>query len=173
MTTESIMTSRVITLRPDDKVSDALKLMRQHHIRNLPVIGSDGSFIGLFGVRRLGRLLLPEAARDLNRNSIADLGFMPDETGQLAERWREIASKPVSEFLEKEEELLFCTPDTKFPQMLKLLERSKDASLPVIVVEGKTRKLAGVVSVWDMLEGLILKHLIEHSEPDKPAVTKK
>ena len=168
MTTESIMTARVITLRPDDKVVDALQLMRKHHIRNLPVVDGNGSFIGLFGVRRLASLLLPEAARDLNRYSISDLGFMPDDTGKMAERWGEIALKPVSEFLEKKKKLLFCSPDTTFPQILELFERSKDSSLPVIVVEGKTRKLAGIVSVWDVMEGLVMKLLNEKSKPGTP-----
>ena len=159
MTTESIMTSRVITLRPDDRVVDALRTMHQQHVRNLPVVDEKGSFVGLFGVRRLSRLLLPLAARDLDRHSIPDLGFLPDEVDQLAERWREVASRPVSEFLEKESKLLFCKPDTTFPQLLRLLEKSKDASLPVIVVKGKTRKLAGMVSVWDVLEGFVIKLL--------------
>ena len=50
MTTASIMTSRVITLRADDKVIDALRTMHQYHIRNLPVVDDNGSFVGLFGV---------------------------------------------------------------------------------------------------------------------------
>ena len=47
MTTDSIMTNRVITLKPTDKVIDALQVMHRHHVRNLPVIDGDGSFIGL------------------------------------------------------------------------------------------------------------------------------
>ena len=168
MATENIMTSRVVTLKPDDKVADALKLMHQHHIRNLPVVDDEGSFIGLFGVRRLARLLLPQAGRDLNRHSIADLAFLPEDTGRMAKRWRKIAAKPVSEFLEKEKKLLFCTPDTTFPRMLDLFDRSKDSSLPVIVVEGKTRKLAGIVSVWDILEGLVMRLLTEDEGADEP-----
>jgi acetoin utilization protein AcuB len=153
------MTYRVITLRPSDRVVDALRLMHQHHIRNLPVVDAEGSFIGLFGVRRLSRLLLPIAARDLDRYSISDLAFLPDETDQITKRWREIASRPVSDFLEKEKKLLFCSPDTSFPQLLELLQQSKDSSLPVIVVEGSTRKLAGMVSAWDLIEGFLIKLL--------------
>lgn len=166
MTAESIMTSRVITLRPDDKVLDALLIMHREHIRNLPVVNADGCFVGLFGVRRLGRLLLPHAARDLDRYRISDLSFLPDETDQLAARWREIASRPVSEFLEKESKLLFCTPETSFPQLLELLEKSKDSSLPVIVVTGKKRKLAGMVSSWDVMEGFIIKLLAGTAVPE-------
>ncbi len=168
MTTEHIMTSRVVTLRPDDTVADAVELMRQHHIRNLPVVDDEGAFVGLFGVRRLARLLLPQAGRDLSRHSIADLAFLPEDTGRMAKRWKKTAARPVSEFLEKEKKLQFCTPDTTFPRMLDLFDHSKDSSLPVIVVEGKTRKLAGIVSVWDVLEGLVMRLLNEHETTAEP-----
>jgi acetoin utilization protein AcuB len=161
MTTSKIMTSRVVTLRPDDKVADALALMHKHRVRNLPVVDDCGAFIGLFGVRRLGRLLLPKAAVDLRRFNVADLSFLPDEVVQMSERWQQVAREPVARFLEKEKKLFFCSPDTSFPQLLELLEHSKDSSLPVIIVEGGTRKLVGMVSSWDVLEGIIMKLLVD------------
>ena len=166
MTTEKIMTSRVITVQPTDKVAAALALMHKHHVRNLPVVDASGDFIGLFGVRRLSRLLLPRAAEDLGRYSVDDLSFLPDEITQMSERWQEIASEPVERFLEKKKKLLFCTPDTSFPQLLELIERSKDSSLPVIVVQGNTRKLAGMVSAWDVMEGIIMKLLANRTDAD-------
>lgn len=169
MTTDSIMTYRVITLQPSDRVIDALQVMHRHHVRNLPVVDGNGSFIGLFGVRRLSRLLLPKAARDLNRYSITDLSFLPDETEQIRNRWQHVASRPVSEFLEKEKKLLFCTPDTTFPQLLELIDRSKDSSLPVIVIEGTARRLVGMVSAWDILEGIIMRLLVKDSALDPEA----
>ena len=167
MTTDKIMTSRVITMRPDANVADALSIMRKHHVRNLPVVDDSDEFIGLFGVRRLSRLLLPRAAVDLSRYKVDDLSFLPDEIAQLSERWQEIAKQPVSRFLEKKKKLLFCTPETSFPQLLELIEQSKDSSLPVIVVKGGTRKLVGMVSAWDVLEGIIWTLLADGSEGDK------
>jgi CBS domain-containing protein len=177
MTTANIMTSRVIALQPGDKVVDALLTMHRHHVRNLPVVDDNGTFVGLFGIRRLSRLLLPKAARDLDRFSITDLSFLPDEIDQLAERWREVASRPVSEFLEKEKKLLFCEPDTSVPQLLELLEQSKDSSLPVIIVKGKSRELVGMVSAWDIMERFIMGFLAEKttskSATDKSGIADK
>ena len=152
---------------------DALSMMRKHHVRNLPVVDDSGAFIGLFGVRRLGRLLLPRAAVDLSRYNVADLSFLPDEIVQMSERWREVAKEPVERFLEKEKKLLFCTPDTSFPQLLELLEQSKDSSLPVIVLEGSARKLVGMVSAWDVLEGIVMKLLTEETGADTPSTQDK
>jgi CBS domain-containing protein len=68
----------------------------------------------------------------------------------------------------EEKKLLFCKPDTSFPELLALLEESKDSSLPVIIVEGDTKKLAGMVSAWDVLEGIIMKLLAEGTDADSP-----
>jgi CBS domain-containing protein len=155
MTANNIMTSRVITVHPADKVSDALLLMHKHHVRNLPVVDESGEFVGLFGVRRLSRLLLPKAASGLGRYSLTDLSFMPENPGEMMEHLHELARKPVADFLEKEKKLLFCKPETPVPELLLLLEESKDSSLPVIVVTHKGKKLVGLVSVWDILEWIV------------------
>jgi CBS domain-containing protein len=140
--------------------------MHQKHVRNLPVVDGAGMFVGLFGLRRLSHLLLPRAALDLGKHSLSQLHFLPDEIVQMGDRWHEIADQPVSNFLEKKKKLLFCTPETAFPELLALLDESKDSSLPVIVVEGDTQKLVGMVSTWDVLEGIIMGRLIKGADGD-------
>jgi len=167
MKAENIMTSRLFTLKPDDTVAEALRLMHSKHVRNLPVVDSSGVFVGLFGLRRLSHLLLPIAASDLGRYSLTDLHFLPDESVLVGERWQDIANHPVVDYLEKKKKLLFCEPDTKFPELLALLEESKDSTLPVIVLKGMNRKLVGVVSAWDVLETVILEQLMD--KVDNPA----
>ena len=164
MTTESIMTSTLHTLKPTDTVADALSLMQRKQVRNLPVVDASGAFIGLFGLRRLSRLLLPKAALCLGTHSISELHFLPDEVVQNGDRWLEISEQPVANFLEKKKKLLFCTPQTPIPELLVLLDQSKDSSLPVIVVEGDTRKVVGMVSSWDVLEALVMGRLTHTGE---------
>ena len=169
MTTKSIMTSGLFTLKPSDTVAHAMTLMHEHHVRNLPVVDEEGSFIGLFGLRRLSHLLLPRAALNLGKHSISSLHFLPDEVIQMGDRWHKIADQPVENFLEKQSKLLFCKPGTAFPELLALLDESKDTSLPVIVIKGKRKKLVGMVSTWDVLEGIIMGRLIDHSDTDESA----
>lgn len=169
MTTKNIMTSGLYTLKPTNTVADALSLMHQKHVRNLPVVDGAGMFVGLFGLRRLSHLLLPRAALDLGKHSLSQLHFLPDEIVQMGDRWHEIADQPVSNFLEKKKKLLFCTPETAFPELLALLDESKDSSLPVIVVEGDTQKLVGMVSTWDVLEGIIMGRLVKSANAGQPS----
>lgn len=44
---QAIMTSPVITVRPEDKVRQAAGLMAQHNLKRLPVVDSDGRLVGL------------------------------------------------------------------------------------------------------------------------------
>lgn len=158
------MTARLHTLRASDTVADALLAMSRYQIRNFPVIDDKGDFIGLFGVRRLGRLLLPKAASDLHRYRLTDLSFMPDELGAMTDRLRKAGSRPVSDFLEKKGKLIFCGPDTTYPELLELFEENHDASLPVIVVKRNSCKLVGLVSIWDVLSRITEEVFAPQSE---------
>ncbi len=42
-----IMSRRVLTIRPEASVADAVKLMLEHHISGLPVVDSAGSLVGM------------------------------------------------------------------------------------------------------------------------------
>jgi CBS domain-containing protein len=154
MTVENIMSQRLVKLNPEDRVCDALKIMHEKQIRNLPVVDENDQFVGLFGLRPLVKMLLPEAGK--MKFGLKDLSFMPDELGELYSRLGSIAHKPVSDFLEKKKKLTFCKPSTSFPEVLELLDQSVDSSLPVIVVKGKRKKLVGMVSAWDVLEKIVM-----------------
>ncbi len=154
MTVQSIMSFQIEKLRPTDKVCEALRTMHQHRVHNLPVVDDDDQFIGVFGIRQLIRALLPRAAQV--ESGLTDLSFMPDELGELYKRLEKVGQRTVVEFLEKKEDLLVCEPHTPFPEALELLDQSFSSSLPVIVVDGKTKKtLVGMVSAWDVLEKLV------------------
>lgn len=158
MPTKTIMTRNLVTLPPSATVAEALWLMHERQTRSIPVVDEKGCFLGLFGVRRLSRLLLPEAG-GIGLTGLTNLGFLPDNEDKLSERLRKAGQRPVSDYLEKKKKLAFCGPDTPFPKLLRLLEDSKDTSLPVIIVEGDEQKLVGVVSAWDVLERLALAML--------------
>ncbi len=167
MTAHSIMKFRLVTLKPSDKVSHALQLMHIHQVRNLPVIDDKEQFIGLFGIRRVVQILLPTAAAmDLG---LKDLSFMPDDVAELHDRLRKAGDRPVEDFYEKKKHLLFCKPSTTFPEVLELLNESRDLSLPVIVVKGKKNKLVGMVSAWDVLEKMVLGILADAPPPENAA----
>ncbi len=84
-----------------------------------------------------------------------DMNFMPDNTDEIVARLRELGKQPVSQLLEKKKKIALCTPETPIPELLRLLYENP-TSLPVIVVTGKKKKLAGMVSNWDVLTKLAI-----------------
>ncbi|MCU7820033.1 MAG: CBS domain-containing protein [gamma proteobacterium symbiont of Lucinoma myriamae] len=170
MTATTIMSTDVVTLKADDTIAKALQLMCKHAVHNMPVLDNDGTFLGLFSLRRLSRELLPKAAK-LDENSLLmHINFMPDGTDQLLKRLNKLGHKPVSSLLEKNNKLRVCNPDTMLPELLQLLFESP-TSLPVIVVEGKKKKLVGMVSNWDVLTKLSVNLL--SNKDDMPCVNAK
>ncbi len=150
--TDSIMTPDPLTLSPDEKVIDALRKMYQAHIRSMPVVDAEGSFVGLFSIYRLTEVLLPRAAM-AKKGSLDDLSFIHTSTEKIDNKLQELADKPVSDLLEKKKRLSFCSPKTSLLEMLLLLHEGH-TSLPVVVVKGKNRRLIGIVSYWDVLSKL-------------------
>ena len=171
MTVENIMSFRLVKLKPTDKVRDALTIMHQHQIRNLPVVDEDDQFVGLFGIRPLIKMLLPNAAKI--KFGLKQLNFMPDEVGELYKRLEDVSHKPVSDFLENNKHLTFCKPSTSFPEVLNLLDESADTSLPVIVLKGKRKKLVGMVSAWDVLEKLVMNSTVIGNDSGGPSTCAK
>ncbi len=64
MTCKTIMLSNPQTLVPKDTVPKAVELMQQYGMRNVPVVESQGRFLGLFTAFHLIKLLLPTAPDD-------------------------------------------------------------------------------------------------------------
>ena len=160
MTITTIMSTDVVTIRPDDTITTALKLMCTHSVHNLPVLDKDNTFVGLFSLRRLSRELLPKAAK-LDENSLLmHINFMSDSTDDVLKRLHKLGREPVSHLLEKSNKLRICNPNTSLPEILQLLFESP-TSLPVVVVEGKKKKLVGMVSNWDVLTKLTVNLLGE------------
>lgn len=164
MTTQSIMTTEVVTMTPDETVARGLQLMCEHRIHSVPVVDERGAFVGLFSLRRITHALLPKAAQ-LDPKFLLDLNFMPDDDDELHTRLQCIGRKPVSDLLEKKKKLRFCGPETPIPELLQLLHENP-TSLPVLVVKGKDRILKGMVSNWDILTKLALVMLNSQTAAD-------
>ena len=56
MLVQGIMTKNVITVAPDTPVTDALKIMKEHDFRRLPVVNENGKLVGLVTQNRLERI---------------------------------------------------------------------------------------------------------------------
>jgi CBS-domain-containing membrane protein len=150
MTAKNIMSTDLVTLRPNVCVAEALQIMCERKVHNMPVVDEHGVFIGLFSLRRITHALLPMAAQMEEFDPSLNIAFIDDGSDAYLERLQRLGACPVEELLEKKKKLRFCSPNTPIPRLLQLLSENP-TSLPVVVVEGEQKKVVGMVSTWDVL----------------------
>jgi CBS domain-containing protein len=157
MTAEAIMTRNPVTSAPDTRLEDALALMRQHHLHNLPVVGADGKLLGVLGLSGLTRALLPVAAQLIGAG-LLDLSYLPENLGELRERLEGLRGLKVADFLPSKDEMVVCKPDASVHELIYLMSHS--SSRPgIVLVTGDAGELLGVVTDWDILNKLALRFL--------------
>lgn len=135
-------------LKPADSVSVALQTMVRERLPALPVVDTDGRYVGMLPRSRLVALAMPRVlSHDTDQQPLARLlrvGFIRDSLADLQERMAAAANDPVSQHLDREVPVL--SPDTPLMNALLFLYRQRNV-LPVV----ENGKLLGIVSVWDVL----------------------
>ena len=121
-TVGQIMSTDLFTVRPDDLVELAARVMEWRDVRHVPVEDNEGRLVGLVSHRSLLHMLA-EGKRDNKREPVAVRDIMK--------------SDPVS-----------VAPAMTVKEAVKLMRRHRIGSLPV--VEGGY--LVGIVTVYDFLE---------------------
>ena len=144
----SIMSDPPTVLKPTDSVSVALQTMVRERLPALPVVDTDGRYVGILPRSRLVALAMPRVlSHDTDQQPLARLlqvGFIRDSLADLQERMAAAANDPVSQHLDREVPVL--SPDTPLMNALLFLYRQRNV-LPVV----ENGKLLGIVSVWDVL----------------------
>lgn len=147
MSAEQFMSHDPVTAPADERVADALVKMCNKHIHNLPVMDSDGKFLGLFGLRNLLHALLPKAATI--SPALESLDFLADNLEEVIESLQEVADQPVKNHLDREH-LILCRTDEPIMEVIRKLHEAP-TSLPVVLLESDGAHLVGMISYWDIL----------------------
>lgn len=119
-----VMTGPVVSLDPSAVVGDAIRLMRTHGVRHLPVI-EDGRFLGLVDDRLVAHALLtatgPAAPEDLPV-SAATMHYVPQ-----------------------------AAPSTPMPRVANLLGHSRTDA---VVVVDEAGRLLGIITTVDVVSAV-------------------
>lgn len=129
MYVDRIMTRDVLRVAEDTRVTQLAALMRDHHIRHLPVV-RDGRLVGLVTSHDLERVS-PSPVTTL---SVGEANYL---LGKL-NAGRVMRSDVVT-----------CAPDTLVEEAARLLRQEKIGCLPVVESGGK---LVGILTHEDLLD---------------------
>ena len=126
------MSKNVVTINEDDSMQDAMKLMKQHNIRMLPVL-KNGSLVGVV------------TDRDLKRASASDA-----TTLDVHELLYLISKIKVKNIMSKNP--IAVSPDLTVEETAELLLNNKISGVPVVDDQGK---VVGTITQTDLFRVLI------------------
>jgi len=144
------MTTTPVVLKETDSVTTAMRILLDKRLLALPVVDSNGRYLGMFLRSRLVALLLPkivqleETMPEVAR--LVEVGFMSDTLDDVHDRFAAVANDPVGEYLHTDTPILRL--DTPVMNAVLYLYRTR-SYLPV--VDEASGRLLGVVSTWDIL----------------------
>ena len=160
MTCSTAMFMKYYSASPDDTVGDALKLLKEHGIRSVPVLDDEGNLMGFFHFRRLLAQLLPLSGetdwmgpathrglidRDIKFTSIigssAELRTGDHLHTMLSLRLREVTDTDFET----------VHPDTPLLETIRILIKYRG---PLPVVNKGEKKLIALVTVQSMMQAL-------------------
>jgi CBS domain-containing protein len=147
MKCSSIMTTPPTHVYVDTSVRDTMKVLKRHHMYNLPVIDRNGVFAGEISSRRLVGLLLPSSMT--MELGLTNVRFMRESPDELMERYQRVCGTPVSDYMATDIEVVH--PDSPVIEALALLYQKY---IRIAVVERDTRRLVGGISFITVLREL-------------------
>ncbi|MCU0578728.1 MAG: CBS domain-containing protein [Desulfobacterota bacterium] len=126
------MTRKVITIHPEAGVIEARDLLQQHKIHSLPVVGLEGTLIGIV------------TDRDV-RSALPATILSEAELGQLKERVAQLKVKDIMTT-----QVVTLSPNNTLEDALLLMQQIHVGALPVI---DRDRKILGIIAFRDILRG--------------------
>jgi CBS domain-containing protein len=144
MNAADLMTSLVVTSRPDATIEYAAQLMLQYRISGLPVTDSDGAVLGIITESDL--LRRAETGTEKHHARWLSLLIGP---GRLAQEYVHTHGRKVGEVMT--ERVFTLTPQTPLSEIVALMETKHVKRLPVV----DQGRLVGIVSRADVMAALV------------------
>src|SRR3972149_7836411 len=152
MNAATIMTTNVSTTECDKTVAEAMRILRDERIRQLPSVDKNNKVIGLLTSRKLLYLTLP---RYISEGLLKDVKFAPD-LPQFHQKTAELAGKDVCEVMDRE--FVKLGPEVSVMEFATVFVSSEKPIECILVVDNEDR-LLGIISPWD-----IFKRLCKYTE---------
>jgi CBS domain-containing protein len=143
-----VMTTDVLTFHPDDPIQEALERLMARDVDGAPVIGDDGSLIG---VLTADDLIVQET--QLHYPTVISLFSayleLPSSHRKFEEDLRRAVAATVRDVMH--EDPVSCGPDDTLERVATLMHEEKLGRLPVI----EHGRLVGIIARGDILRSIV------------------
>ena len=157
MNASDVMTRKVVSVRLDAPVGDAIRLMLDHRISGPPVVDGDSKVIGILTEGDL--LRRAETGTERHRPRWLELLLGP---GRLAGEYVRTHGRKVGEIMT--EDVVSVAEDTPLVEIVRLMEGHRVKRLPVL----RGDALVGIVTRADLVR--TLAQLIEKEPKSSPSM---
>ena len=147
MKISEIMSTEVVSVTPDTKITQAAKLLLERHINGLPVVDEDNNLVGIICqsdlIHQQKKLPLPTVFTLLDGLiPLTSMSHMQKEVEKMAatDVHKAMTANPTS-----------VTPDTDLEDVAELMVSKNFHTIPVV----DQGKLVGIVGKEDVLKTLI------------------
>lgn len=140
---KDVMTSPVITVRPDTSIKDVAGLMLTHHISGLPVVTSDGELVGIVTEADL----LYKETGPWQKDERALKGFPP--FGKTVDAVKKASGLTAADLMSSP--VVTVDEETLVHEIAGLMVRRKINRVPVV----RGGRVVGIVSRADVLRALV------------------
>lgn len=148
MKCKAIMHSPPTRLYIDSTVREAIDLLIEHHMYNVPVVNRDELFVGEISTRHLIGLLLPDSIS--MEMGLKHTGFMRESLKDLQHRLHKVSDQMISPYVDTDIAVVY--PDSPLIDALSLLYHNKYIRIPVL--DRDNGQLVGGISFITLLRAL-------------------
>ena len=145
-----VMTTKVLTFKPEDKVQEAAETMAERSIGGAPVVDDNGEVVGML---RDDDLIVSDVRLHMP-TVISVLGAyleLPSSASRFDKEVRKAVGATVGEVMSENPET--CGEDETVEQVATVLHEHNLSRLPVV----RDAKLVGIVSRGDILREIVKK----------------
>jgi CBS domain-containing protein len=144
MRVRDVMTPNVVSIRPDETILEAARLMLQHRISGLPVVDVQGSLVGMLTEGDF--LRRSEINTDRRRPKWLEFILGP---GRLAADFTHASGRKVEEIMSRDP--VSVGEDYSLRTVVELMERDRIKRLPVL----RDGKIVGIVSRANLVRAVV------------------
>jgi len=152
MSVNNVMSTEVISIRPNDRVIDAWLLMMETAVSSLPVVDEAGSITGILSITDINRHIADRVGkarslRELTAQTSDPLHEDKEEVRELVLAIRAVAESAVLSILPKDQKIHGLAPEDSLERAIHMMAENNINMLPVL----KDGKVAGIITRQDVI----------------------
>lgn len=161
MKVKNLMTTKVITVKPDTKIDKVAEILHEHHFTGVPVVDDHHTVLGVIMERDFitaeSDLYLPTYIQMLK-----DIDFVQNDAKRLSPDAQKIINATAADVMNRN--IVTASPEMDLKELAELFATKRVNPVPVV---DSSFKLLGVISRSDLIKLFSPKHIATASERNR------